>query len=106
MTDDPRLRLRLYVEGTLMDEVWIEDATRPAAEAEARAITERHLQLALDAEAHGLRWQVETWDPALPEGKQYFRMGTDTAGMGRPVAAESLRRVEAEIDRRYGMDPN
>lgn len=79
-----RLRLRFWTGGQLRDEVWLSaDDTDAAALAEH--VATHHAQLAHLAEAAGVPWLVEAFDPSAEEGSAYVRYGTDTAGMVQPV---------------------
>jgi hypothetical protein len=84
VTDD-RLRFRVHVDGELLAEDWL-----PAAEWEGRAdagaaLAERHKAICEAAEEQGQRWQIEVYDPDLPEAEAYLRFGTDKAGMILPI---------------------
>jgi len=83
---DPRLRFRIWVDATLVDEAWI-DVTDPDAERQAIAIRNRHAAIAELAEGEGWLWLIETWDPDHGEFG-YQRMGTDTAGMRDPIRVD------------------
>ena len=86
---DPRLRLRLYIDGALADEVWI-DSTSPLAQemiAEAQA---DHQARAAAATDRGQLWMVEIYDPAQPDPQAYIRFGTDARGMERPTVTVDL----------------
>jgi hypothetical protein len=79
-----RLRLRFWTGGQLRDEVWL-DAADPESGALAAFVAEYHHTLASNAEAHGVGWLSEVFDPAAPEEHAYVRFGTDVAGMIDPV---------------------
>jgi hypothetical protein len=80
---DHRLRYRLYLNGKLAAEYWL-DATNPDRETHADTIRE-HLKQATDrAFADGTPWLIETYDPAEPPAAAYTRFGTDTDGMVAP----------------------
>jgi hypothetical protein len=69
---DPRIRFRLRVDGKVVDETWI-DAGNPDCVQHANRLAIRHNVLAIEAERAGRRWEVETYDPALPDGANTFR---------------------------------
>ena len=94
-TPDSRLRIRLWIDGALIDEAWI-DSLNPEAPAQTSALTAVHSQLAELADAHGIPWLTEVYDPEAPEGQAYLRIGTDKAGMVQPIAG-SLDRLLADI---------
>jgi hypothetical protein len=64
----------------IADEVWL-DRTEDAAGA-----GNRHADMCADAEARGLPWLLEVYDPDLPEPAAYVRYGTD---LGAILAANS-----------------
>lgn len=71
---DPRLRIRLYVDGQLADEVWI-DARDPGHHAQTDAAQDRHMALAAAAHRAGQSWCMEAFDPAEPPHRAYIRFG-------------------------------
>lgn len=81
--DDPRLRFRVYVDGVLVEEVWL-DAENDADHERVLAIRERHKAMADQADADGKHWMVEVYEPALPKDRAYTRFGTDANGMVDP----------------------
>jgi hypothetical protein len=83
---DTRLRLRLWIDGALIDEAWI-DSIDPEARAKVEAVSAVHTHLAELADAHGVPWLTEVYDPAQPEDQAYIRVGTDRDGMVAPIAA-------------------
>lgn len=77
MTDcDPRLRFRLWVDGELVDETWI-DASSPDRDQLVDAMGRRHKALTDSADEGGRRWLAEVHDPAAPEAEASVRFGTD-----------------------------
>lgn len=87
MTDyyeDPRLRFSIYIEGELVDSRWL-DATDPGAQDKLMAIMEEQVEITSNANAAGLGWLAEIYDPAKPPGRQYTRIGTDRAHMAAPA---------------------
>ena len=77
------LRLRFYFGGRLRDEVWL-DAADPESMPLATAVSGYHVRLADLADAVGVPWMVEVYDPAAPEDRAYIRYGTDAEGMIQP----------------------
>lgn len=78
-----RGRLRLHIDGRLVDEQWVYFWQAPDA---ANAIGREHQQRALAAEtATGAKWLCEIWIPSMPEETAYLRFGTDTDGMIQPT---------------------
>ena len=93
---DPRLRLRLWIDGALIDEAWI-DSTDPEAPVKVDAVHAVHTHLAELANAHGVPWLTEVYNPEAPEEEAYIRIGTDKAGMVRPIA-DGLTALLVDID--------
>lgn len=89
--DDPRLRLRVWIDGRLAAETWL-DVSSPDVERVADAATDSHSALVQRADRDGRRWLVEVYDPARPEREAYARFGTDTAGMVDPRQMAGERR--------------
>lgn len=85
--DDPRLRFRLWINGTLVDEAVL-DTSEPDAEEHVDKIRARHEAIADAADQDGHRWLVEVYDPALPDDRAYLRFGTDPVGMVKPRPAD------------------
>jgi hypothetical protein len=83
LSEDPRLRFRVWVAAVLVEEVWL-DATDPLDRARIDGVRDRHMAIADAAEADGKLWLVEVYDPALGQFG-YMRFGTDTAGMVDPL---------------------
>ena len=83
-SDDPRLRFRLWIDGELLDEVWI-DSNDADADEQATAVQKRHEQLAAEADGYGYPWLIEVYDPAEPSETAYVRFGTDREGMTEPA---------------------
>ena len=81
---DPRLRFRLFVGGQLIDQVWL-NADNPADHDRIDEVRDRHDALSVQADADGLPWMVEVYDPALHDREAYLRFGTDTDGMVQPL---------------------
>jgi hypothetical protein len=77
------LRLRFWIGGKLRDEVWI-DASDPEVGELTERVSAYHLRLSEMAEAAGVEWMTEVYDPAQPEERAYLRIGTDAAGMRQP----------------------
>jgi hypothetical protein len=93
---DNRLRLRLWIDGALIDEAWI-DSTDPDAPAKVDAVHAVHTHLAELANAHGVPWLTEVYNPEAPDEEAYIRVGTDKAGMVQPLAG-SLHTLLANLD--------
>lgn len=85
MTDpgDPRLRFRIYLDGKLHDERWL-DSSNPDYLEHVAAAQRDHAAIAQQADDDGVPWCVETYDPAKPPRTAYMRIGTDTAAMIAP----------------------
>jgi hypothetical protein len=89
MTDDHHhdrtssLRLRLWIDGQLRDQVWI-NAGDPDAAARIDRATTTHDAAVDQANALGLPWMIEVWNPELPEAEAFLRFGTDDGGMVAP----------------------
>lgn len=79
------LRLRFWIGGELRDEVWINQSDLRAQELFDFCST-FHLAQAELADAAGVPWLIEAYNPALPEANAYLRYGTDTDGMVSPIA--------------------
>jgi hypothetical protein len=84
---DPKdaLRLRFWMGGELRDEVWL-DTSDPRAAELAEFCSTYHAAQAELADAAGVAWLVEVYNPELPEENAYVRFGTDTDGMVAPIA--------------------
>jgi hypothetical protein len=95
---DSRLRLRLWIDGALIDEAWI-DSLDPRAQDLTATVSEVHSHLAELADAHGVPWLTEVYDPEAPEDQAYIRVGTDKDGMVQPVVG-TITRLLADIDTR------
>lgn len=80
---DTSLRLRFYFGRRLRDEVWL-DAMDTEAMGLASSVSAYHVRLAELADAIGVPWMVEVYDPAAPEDRAYIRYGTDAEGMVDP----------------------
>jgi len=80
------LRFRIFVGGRLTLEQWI-DAADPASGDLAAATADLHATACTQADAAGQTWQLEVFDPAVPD--VLLRIGTDTTGMILPLALES-----------------
>jgi len=98
---DGRLRFRVRVDGEIVAEDWL-----PAPEWEGRgnageALAQRHRSLCEAAEAEDKRWQIEVYDPDVPDDEAYLRFGTDQAGMVLPVHVAWA----AEAGQDYYRDP-
>jgi hypothetical protein len=77
------LRLRFWIGGRLRDEVWLDAADSGAGDLASFCAT-YHSELAELADAAGIPWMTEVYDPGLPEQHAYLRIGTDAAGMIYP----------------------
>jgi hypothetical protein len=93
---DSRLRLRLWIAGALISEAWI-DSLDPRAQDLTAEVSEVHSHLAELADAHGVPWLTEVYDPEAPEDQAYIRVGTDKDGMVQPLAG-SITRLLADIN--------
>jgi len=78
------LRLRFWIGGQLRDEVWL-DAGDPEARNLAGYCATYHSEMAELADAAGVLWMTEVYDPAAPEDQAYLRIGTDVGGMHLPL---------------------
>jgi hypothetical protein len=78
------LRLRFWIGGQLRDEVWI-DTADPGASDLAGYCATYHADQAEMADAAGVPWLVEVYNPELPDEQAYIRIGTDPAGMVAPI---------------------
>jgi|HubBroStandDraft_3_1064219.scaffolds.fasta_scaffold00345_4 hypothetical protein len=78
------LRLRFWIGGQLRDEVWI-DASDPRSGELAEFCATYHANQADMANAAGVPWLVEVYNPELPDEHAYVRFGTDTDGMVAPI---------------------
>jgi hypothetical protein len=78
------LRLRFWIGGQLRDEVWI-DASDPRSGELAEYCATYHADQADMANAAGVLWLVEVYNPELPEEHAYVRFGTDAGGMTAPM---------------------
>jgi len=77
------LRLRLWIGGELRDELWI-NADDPNVSELTDATSAYHLRVTEMAEAAGVPWMTEVYDPAAAPDRAYLRIGTDAAGMIDP----------------------
>lgn len=85
ISNDTRLRFRVYVEGELIEETWI-DVLDPKTHAGlADELRDRHHAITEQADTDDKAWLIEMYDPAQPEETAYHRVGTDTAGMVDPL---------------------
>jgi hypothetical protein len=82
--DTSRLRIRLWIDGELRDETWI-DAADPFALLAADFARRAHEVLVAAADRDGIPWLTEVYDPSAPEDRAYFRVGSDHDGMVYPV---------------------
>lgn len=73
------LRFRLYIDGQLLDELWVYDMFAAHAAAASQG------GVAAQAIRHGLPYLVEVFDPDAQPEHAHVRFGNDTAGMGRPI---------------------
>lgn len=78
------LRLRFWIGGQLRDEVWI-DASDPNAGDLAEYCSTYHAAQAELADAAGVGWLVEVYNPELAEDQAYIRFGTDPDGIVAPI---------------------
>jgi hypothetical protein len=83
------LRLRFWVGGVLRDETWI-DAADPNAAQLLDATAAYRINVAEMAEAAGVPWLTEVYDPAAPVDRAYLRIGTDAEGMVAPMPFNGL----------------
>jgi hypothetical protein len=94
---DSRLRLRLFIGGTMADEHWI-DATDPKAGDLAEATSQLHAAACDEADRQGQLWLIEVYDPSAPPGAAYLRVGTDTEGMCDPLPLAQFPGVDSWLD--------
>ena len=94
--DDPRLRFRLWIDGELLDEAWI-DSNDADADEQGTAVQRRHEQLAAEAEGYGYPWLIEVYDPAQPPDQAYIRFGTDRDGMTEPAELRDAPRALRDL---------
>jgi hypothetical protein len=90
---DSRLRLRLFIGGTMADEHWI-DAADPKAGDLAAATSDLHAAAVEAASAAGDVWMIEVYDPDAAPDSAYLRIGTDTEGMTDPQPLATMPGVE------------
>jgi hypothetical protein len=69
------LRFRVFLNGKMALEEWVEDPEL------AQAASERHAAMALGS---GKPWLVEIFDPDAPTDTAYIRFGSDPGGMVAP----------------------
>ena len=90
---DPRLRFRVFIDGELTAEAWL-DCSAEDAEAQLDSFKAKHARLTEWARECGLPWTVEVYDPDQPPGEGYVRFGwsppfrpvrTIQAGPGWPL---------------------
>jgi hypothetical protein len=77
------LRLRFWIGGRLRDEIWLDAADSGAGDL-AQFCATYHTELAEMADAAGIPWMTEVYDPGQPEDRAYLRIGTDLDGMHDP----------------------
>lgn len=76
VTEERRLRVRLYIGGELCFEEWVDASGIDKA-------AQRHA--AQQLKHPGKEWNVEVFDPTEPENEAYLRFGSSTEGMVQPV---------------------
>jgi hypothetical protein len=81
---DPRLRFRVFVDGQLAAQTWI-DCSAPNAQRQMDTAKAMHLEIVNRAVAAGKVWLTEVYDPELPDEEAYTRFGTDRNGMVLPA---------------------
>lgn len=82
---DPRLRFRVYIDGKVADEVWL-NADDPVDHQRVIDVRRKHMRMTDEAERAGKAWLAEVYDPAEPvRSRAYTRFGTDVAGMIDPL---------------------
>ena len=86
------VRVRLFVEGHLCDEVDLE--LGGTSDGVLGQLGARHGEMVMAAASEGLAWMVEF---RFPDG-DHVRWGTDANGMVEPVPIDDLR---AALERRY-----
>lgn len=90
---DPRLRFRIYVDGQLAAETWLDCLDADASELAGFA-AEIHAEITNAADRAGRKWLTEVYDPDQPEDRAYLRFGTDTRGMTEPRPVETIHLPE------------
>jgi ribosomal protein L37E len=78
------LRFRLWIDGILADETWI-DGADPDVRAQSDTAAHRMRERADAADAAGGVWLLEVFNPTAPADAAYLRIGSDVAGMAAPV---------------------
>lgn len=103
MTDDydTRLRFRLYIDGRLSAEQWI-NVDDPDCMSHYEAIEQTFHTASSLADLAGAVWCVEHYDPAKPPAEAYTRIGSDTGMMRDPLPVGSAY-ADRETRRRLGL---
>jgi hypothetical protein len=86
---DSRLRFRLFIDGELVDENWI-DSKSCDMPTESIMLGLKHAAVYTKAEAEGKLWMSEIYDPERPEDSAYVRIGTDKSMMVQPKPFEGV----------------
>lgn len=104
----PKVRIRLFVSGTVVDETWIE-----AGQSEDWIKSEgtRAGLICRDANRRGDLWLFELYNPAAPHPRNaYVRYGTDVGMMTQPEpiapksSAEVAERLIVRLASTFGPD--
>ena len=94
---DPRLRFRVFIDGELVDETWVNVCTFERLDT-IEQVWARHHRLIAQAQTEGKRWLIEIHDPRIPED-QALRFGTEQAGIQQPAVdlADLVRQIVAHV---------
>lgn len=93
-------RFRLFIDGSLVDEEWIQDPE------EAAGVGARHTMLGGRAHDEGRVWLAEIFFPGDPPETAYTRFGTDEYGMSDPRALagrDTFVALDEELRRHWGL---
>jgi len=86
-----RVRIRMFVDGELVDEAW------PTKPSDLTALLDLHTRIADNASARGALFCVEVYDLDAPPDRCAMRWGTDPTMMREPVEAHTPDEAIAAI---------
>jgi hypothetical protein len=86
-----RVRIRMFVDGELVDEAW------PTKPSDLTALLDLHTRIADNAKAKGSRFMVEIYDCDAPLDSSALRWGTDSTMMRDPIEATTPDEAIAAI---------
>jgi len=89
MATTARLRIRLFLDERIVDEVWV------YSDAEVMAASADHYGQAREAHDAGRTWMVEFYDPSMPEDQAYLRTGTSADAMVHPHVSGDPEAIDA-----------